>query len=61
MGIKVDRYLGGGIRLMTIWSWVRFSQRGFFPDLLGFLLNWCISIILPSGDGYDRVVLLVAR
>ncbi|KAJ0448624.1 hypothetical protein HanLR1_Chr17g0677591 [Helianthus annuus] len=34
-----------GIRLMTIRSWVRFSQRGFFPYLLGFLLNWCIGII----------------
>ncbi|KAJ0918122.1 hypothetical protein HanRHA438_Chr05g0213971 [Helianthus annuus] len=31
--------------LLTIRSLVRFPQRGFFPDLLGFLLNWCIGII----------------
>ncbi|MFS7982638.1 hypothetical protein Hanom_Chr10g00965181 [Helianthus anomalus] len=35
------------------------SHTGVFPCLLGFLLNWCG--IMPSGDGYDRVVPLVAR
>ncbi|MFS7965478.1 hypothetical protein Hanom_Chr09g00762751 [Helianthus anomalus] len=36
------------------------SYKGVFPYLLGFLLNWCIGV-MPSGDGYDRVVPLVAR
>ncbi|KAF5807699.1 hypothetical protein HanXRQr2_Chr05g0236601 [Helianthus annuus] len=35
------------------------SHKGVFPCLLGFLLNWCD--ITSSGDGYDRVVPVVAR
>ncbi|MFS7963723.1 hypothetical protein Hanom_Chr08g00741701 [Helianthus anomalus] len=53
--------------LVTSWWWYKTlrtighgfdSHKGVFPCLLGFLLNWCG--VMPSGDGYDRVV-LVAR
>ncbi|MFS7974862.1 hypothetical protein Hanom_Chr10g00873741 [Helianthus anomalus] len=36
------------------------SHKGVSSYLLSFFLNWCIDI-MPSGDGYDRVVPLVAR
>ncbi|MFS7914177.1 hypothetical protein Hanom_Chr02g00150331 [Helianthus anomalus] len=66
--IEVD-YVTWLYSLVAFWGWDKTlgpigpgfdSYKGVFPYLLGFLLNWCIDI-MSNGDGYDRVVLLVAR
>ncbi|MFS7959911.1 hypothetical protein Hanom_Chr08g00696681 [Helianthus anomalus] len=47
-------YLGWDKALRTIVPGFD-SHKRVFLYLLGFVLNWCIGI-MPSGDGYDRVV-----